>query len=424
MGHPVEDVRASGLVVRSVFPRDVPPNDTPPAPAPESEPWTVGPNAEPGFGDTHVIYNGNRPPPQAQAWAGWPVGWATPSWWGSVESANDVAWACLDLNSSVIASMPAYAVDRSGLVLDAPTWLANPDPDLYSSWEEFAKQLAWDYQTGEVFVLCTARFATGWPARFHVVEPWTVNVEWRDGRRTYRIGGLDVTGDILHVRYKSTRTDARGHGPLEAGAARLVAASLLMRYATELVQNGGVPWGVITVPDDLRAGQASELQQQWLQSRMGAMGLPAVLSGGITLQALQYNAEQLALHDLSQLNESRICVLLGVPPFLMGLPSGGDSMTYSNVSSIFDYHWRAGLRPKVAPLMAALSLWVMPRGTGVELNRDEYVRPGLYERAQAYQLLHGVEDTTGRAITAQEIRTLERFTTIHAPMGLSSSGEF
>jgi hypothetical protein len=47
--------------------------------------------------------------------------------------------------------------------------------------------------------------------------------------------------------------------------------------------------------------------------------------------------------ELSQWNESRIAVLLGVPPFLMGLPSGGDSMTYSNVQSLFDYHWRAGL---------------------------------------------------------------------------------
>ena len=60
--------------------------------------------------------------------------------------------------------------------------MTNPDPDLYGSWNEFAKQLLWDYQAaGEVFVLVTARYATEWPARFHVVPPWTV--ERRDGRR-------------------------------------------------------------------------------------------------------------------------------------------------------------------------------------------------------------------------------------------------
>ena len=68
-------------------------------------------------------------------------------------------------------------------------------------------------------------------------------------------------------------------------------------------------------------------------------------------------------------------MLLGVPPFLVGLPSGGDSMTYSNVTALFDYHWRAGLRPKAQTVMAALSGWLLPRGTGVELNRDAYVQP-------------------------------------------------
>ena len=70
----------------------------------------------------------------------------------------------------------------------------------------------------------------------------------------------------------------------------------------------------------------------------------------------------MALVELSQLTQSRIAVLLGVPPFLVGLPSGGDSMTYSNVTALFDYHWRAGLRPKAQAVMSALSEWLLPRG--------------------------------------------------------------
>ena len=46
---------------------------------------------------------------------------------------------------------------------------------------------------------------------------------------------------------------------------------------------------------------------------------------------------------------------MGTVPFQMGLPSGGDSMTYSNVESLFDYHWRASLRPKAQFVMRALS---------------------------------------------------------------------
>ena len=61
--------------------------------------------------------------------------------------------------------------------------------------------------------------------------------------------------------------------------------------------------------------------------------------------------------------------------------------------------------------MQALSGWLLPRGTSVELNRDEYVKPGLLERAQSYQTLYNIADpTTGeRAISIDEIREAERF---------------
>lgn len=93
--------------------------------------------------------------------------------------------------------------------------------------------------------------------------------------------------------------------------------------------------------------------------------------------------------EISQFTEGRIAILLGVPPFLVGLPTGGDSMTYSNVSSLFDFHDRASLRPKASHVMAAMSNWALPRGQAVELNRDEYTRPAFNERATAWVQLVG-----------------------------------
>ena len=94
---------------------------------------------------------------------------------------------CLDLNASVLSTMPPYLVERAPV----PGRTVAPEPEpgrLLGRLEEFAKQLFWDYQLGEAFVLATSRYSTGWPARFHVVPPWTVNVEMRNGRRAYSIG--------------------------------------------------------------------------------------------------------------------------------------------------------------------------------------------------------------------------------------------
>jgi HK97 family phage portal protein len=402
----MESRTASGLVVqeRAAFPRDTPNDNT----LESNPPGTVGPHT---VGDDVMV----MPPIRPQPWAGWPVDWNTPNWYGRVSTLTDTAWACLDLNASILASMPPYLVGASSsLPVD---WLNNPDPDLYTSWDEFTKQLFWDFQMGEAFILATAWYSNGYPARFHVVAPWFVNVELGgDGLRNYRIGSADVTREILHIRYQGTTDSARGHGPLEAGAGRLVAAEALARYASQLAAAGGIPHAVLKHPGNLNAEQAAVLQTHWVQARMSSMGLPAVLSGGIEFETLSLDPEKMALVDLAKWNESRIAVLLGVPPFLMGLPSGGDSMTYSNVESLFDYHWRAGLKPKVDPVVKALSGWLLPRGTSVELNRDEYVRPGPLERAQTWQILVQLG-----VVSTDEVREIERFS-VAAPSPTLTSG--
>lgn len=391
----------------SVDERSLRPNDNDPA---THQPATVGPpTARPGDPEgVAVIVDGGPPTvppfPRPAPWAGWPAEWSTPNWSGQMPALVDTAWACVDLNASIIATMPPY-LTTAGALVEPASWLTNPDPDLYTSWDEFAKQLAWDYQLGEAFVICTSRYANGYPARFHVLEPWLVDVELgRDGRRRYRIGTLDPGPDLLHIRYKSTTSSARGTGPLDAGAGRVVSAGLLQRYANRVIESGGVPYYAIKHPHTLDPGQVAELQAQWYASRMNALGMPAVLSGGIEIEQLQISPADMALLELSQYTESRIAVLLGVPPFLVGLPSGGDSMTYSNTTSLFDYHWRAGLRPKVSPIVNALSGWLLPRGTNVEVNRDEYVRPDPLTRAQTWAILHGLG-----VLDAAQIAQLERF---------------
>jgi hypothetical protein len=101
--------------------------------------------------------------------------------------------------------------------------------------------------------------------------------------------------------------------------------------------------------------------------------------------------------------------MLGVPAPLVGIPVA-DPQTYRNVKNFFDFHWRQGLRPKAQAVMSALSAWLLPRGTTVELNRDAYIEPEPLERAQVAQIYNGIRDTpTGPPVlSVDEIRTIER----------------
>jgi HK97 family phage portal protein len=382
-------------------------------------PDSVGPSYRPGDPNQFEFEDAAGPPQNRMAavvtspWDGWPAQWATPSWSNNaqLQELTDVAWAALDLNASVLSAMPVYRT-RSGRVLPPTTWMANPDPDIYTDWSEFAKQLFWDFQAlGEAFVLPMARAADGWPYTLRVIPPPLMTVEMAGGRRIHKIGSLDVTDEILHIRYKSTTDTARGIGPLESGRARLVQLSVLARYAAEIA-DGAIPKYVLESEQWMDREQSMLLVDQWYASRMAKLGQPwrpAVLSGGVKAKPLQLTPDQLRLAEQTAQGEARIAVLLGVPPFLLGLPTN-ESMTYSNVSQVFDFHDRRYLKTAATRVMSALSGWALPRGQSVELNRDEYSRPALAERAEAYTKLAALG-----ALSSQEIRVMERLVDAGTP---------
>jgi hypothetical protein len=394
------------------------------------DPDSVGPGYRPGDPNGVELEPAAGPVQNRMAvivpspWDGWPANWSSPAWnsgsFGQkVDDLVDVAWAALDLNSSVLSAMPVYRT-RAGSVLPATAWMGNPDPDIYTDWSEFAKQLFWDFQLGEAFVLPMARAADGWPYNFRVIPPPLVNVEMGRAGRRYNIGSLDVTGEILHIRYKSTVDSPRGIGPLDSGRTRLVSAAVLARYASDFAASGSVPKYYLSTDQPLKPEQAKALLDLWWQSRTDSFGepwKPALATAGVKALPLQLSPQQMGLTDLAQYNEARISVLLGVPPFLLGLPTN-ESMTYSNVSQVFDFHDRRYLKTAATRVMSALSGWALPRGQSAELNRDEYSRPPLAERAEAYEKLAALG-----VLSAPQIKVMERFVDADLPNDTLDDGE-
>lgn len=346
----------------------------------------------------------NIPPPVA--WDGLPTGWSM-DWQKTDTTLNryvDIAWQCLDLQSNIVSAMPVYQT-KGGIVIDSPSWMNNPDPDIYSSWQEFAKQLFWDFQMGEAFVMPFATGSDGYPSRFRVIPPYLMNVDIKEGRRVYKLGSYDVTGEVLHIRYNSDTATARGRGPLEVAGAKMTQIRLLQRYVTSLAETGGVPLYWIGVQRRLTKSEATDLLDQWIETRSQNVGQPAILGSNATLnQARTMDAKEMGLLEISQFSESRIAGLLGVPPFLVGLAGASGSLTYSNISDLFDFHDRSSLRPKTRIIMEALSSWALPNGRNAELNRDDYTRLPFDKRVAAYAIL-----IANKVLTAEEVRAMERF---------------
>jgi HK97 family phage portal protein len=409
--------RESGLEVtdrrhyRGGDPRSWPANDNEQPPPPVG----AGPTTSEGAGNTLAMYPATMAAPPVQAWSGWPVEWDTPNWGDEVGGMAaminrvSVVWGAIDLNASILSTMPPYRV-VGRTVVDSLPWMRNPQPEVYTDWTEAAKQLVVSYMNGEAFIWATSRYADGSVRTWVVLNPAWVDIEMQGQVRTYEMGGLDVTADILHIRYSSWPGDANGHGPLEALSSNLFGAAALEKYQAALAVRGGIPWGVLTAPGNLSSEQAQILRDNFVAARLSSMGAPAVMSGGVTLAPFTISPREMALLELRQFDEARISTLMRCPPTLLGLPTGEGSLVYSNVTAIYDFHWRAHLRPIAAALTGAISQWALPGPQAIELNRDEYVRPSFAERVAGYATLFNIHDevTGERGITIEEIRAAER----------------
>lgn len=353
--------------------------------------------------------------PEVQAWAGWPVGWETPLWNGATYMNRLVStlWTCIDLNTRQLASFPIYGM-KGVNVIALPEWANNPEPELYSDWVEFAKQLFNTFQScGEAILWCTGRYSEssgGYPARFVVLNPSLVNVEWVEGSIEYSVAGKQLDRrDICHIKYESMPTNLRGIGPLEWSARSIASAAALEKMATDMASKGGIPWAVLKSPRKLNGAESRDLQNQWVQGATSRNGAPAVLSGTLELETVTTSPREMALLELRIFDETRIAAALGVPPYLVGLPMP-DGLTYANANQLLDFHWRTTLRTQAGAMASALSNWLLPRGTRVEFNRDEYVKADPETRARTYQTLHSIVDEKGNpAITVDEIRLAERY---------------
>lgn len=404
------------VVIRDYRSRAIPRDDLPNANPPVG---SVGPNVPEGFGDTHALYpdgqlESSGVMPDVMAWQGWPTGWNTPLWNGQTGYRNLVStlWTCIDLNTRQLASFPIYGV-KGVKVVPLPDWSNNPEPEMYSDWTECAKQMFNTFQgSGEIILWCTGRYKDGLGpngigsvARFMVLDPSLVNVEWVNGSIEYELNGkrLDRV-DVCHIKYQSRPTNLRGIGPLEWVGQSVLSAAALESMNKNLATRGGIPWAVLKSPRKLNGAESRGLQSAWIAAAQNRNGAPAVLSGTLELETLAVSPREMMMLEQREFDETRIAAAFGVPPYLVGLPQP-NGLTYSNATSIFEFHWRMTLRTAAAAVASAMSNWLLPRGTRFEFNRDDYVRPDDNTRATTDATLFNLVDEFGnRAKTIDEIR--------------------
>jgi HK97 family phage portal protein len=268
-----------------------------------------------------------------------------------------------------------------------PAVVTEPDPTVP----------AWNYRWaaaedgvlfGNHFAFYGAPDSTGYPAYLVPVpadDVWLM-VDPENGSYWLIINGESWSAtDVLHVAYGNRSGEVFGRGVLAQYCEWLGGTVAAELHAGSYFAGGAMPPAVLQSPNVLTQDQADELKGAWRS--VANTREPVVLPMGYVLTPLISNAEQNQLVQSRQWNSEAVAMLLGIPPYKLGLP--GTTMTYQNVETADIDFVRDSVSRYASPLAAAFSKWLVPRGTVVRFDYTGRMRADQRTTADVLTQLTG-----------------------------------
>lgn len=217
---------------------------------------------------------------------------------------------------------------------------------------------------------------TGFPARYE----YTV-----DGRS--RFFDVDDQGrsDILHIRTFHPLSDWLGMSPLQPASLPIDQHNLASQWISGLLKNGAAPSGMMKMETnkELTDEQWNRLKAEIEAAHAGAMaaGRPMILQGGMDWKTTSFSPSDMGVIETKNSSAREICVALGVPPQLLGIP--GDN-TYSNYQEARLAFWEDTVIPLLRLFATSFNNWLAAYGYQVEVRPLLDDIPAIAEKRRAF----------------------------------------
>ena len=245
-------------------------------------------------------------------------------------------------------------------------------------WGQWILSAVW---WGDGFIYVPSRDAGGAPKPpLWVLHPDDVKVE--DGRYWVADVRLDP-GDIIHLRGQHPIVKGRGTGVLTRFATELGGITSLRSYIGSAF-SAGVPAGYLkTSQPNVTQEQADTLKARWMQQHGGRRSI-AVLNSTTEFHPLTWSPVDTEAADFSRLTLTQIALMFGLPPGMLGGPTG-DSLTYSTNETRMLELYQLTLLPWIARIEAVLNAQ-LPAGTKTRVEVDGLLRADTKTRYETYAI--------------------------------------
>jgi len=331
---------------------------------------------------------------------------------------SEIVHACIR-ELAVSAASPRYYVQApatdggaveitSGLLYDL-TNRPNPTSDWYSFIENMVTYLM---VAGNSYVL-KERSRSGKIMALYNLRPDRVRIIGGDHGAegyVYTVGGMDYSiprEDLCHLALPNPGGDLYGLSPLQVLARNVNLDLNMTDFAKVYFQNAGVPSGLLKLKRRLNTQEeAAVIRSRW-RSQFGGRNnfhRVAILDEDADYQPMANSPKDMALPELHDLTESRICAVFGVPAILVGANVGLQRSTYSNYREARMAFHSETLEPMVSRILRHFNRNMFEEYSGNESLTVDWaeMRSGLDDRGAMTTRVTGL--FAGGILTLNEAR--------------------
>ncbi len=278
-------------------------------------------------------------------------------------SKNELIYACIQASAMTAASV-TLKVHRTGD--DAPVedhplaaLIRNPNPFM-TEFDLWAALIIYLKLAGRAY------FEKERSAGGKVVALWPLRPDWvfplasqEKGIGGYKFAPPGVSPvilpaeDVLDFKLWDPLNMIMGHSPTAVAARVGDVDNAVTDFIKLFIEKGGIPPGIIKTTQSLTSEDVAEIRERWSERYGGwqKWTVPAVLDKDAEYKRTGLTFDEMGFSDLDARNEVRICMVLQVPPIVIGAKIGLDRSTLSNYQEARKHWWEDYLTPQYQLIM-------------------------------------------------------------------------
>lgn len=245
--------------------------------------------------------------------------------------------------------------------------IARPNP-LMSPFELMEALNLYLQIAGNAYVF-KLRGGLGQVAALYLLRPDRVQIVPGDGVAqgyVYQVDGREyrlAPEDVGHIKLPNPLSDWYGLSPLHVLAREVNLDTGMTDFVKAFFGNAGIPAGLLKLKRQLNSQEEADyVRARWRNQFNGPQGWHklAVIDMDAEYQSTAVRPDEMAMPDLRNLTESRICMAFGVPLSVVGATLGMASSSYANRVSDRKLFWEGTLLPLYRRIADALNRILLP----------------------------------------------------------------